>query len=176
MHGAGSGERARHQRRTWSARAAALLAATAAACSGGGGGDSSKAPTTPAPAVLTTLTVSLSPTSVPVGQTSIASASGLDQRGAAIATGTVAWTSSNTAIASVSPTGTVSGIAVGQATIIGAVGTVQGQTTVTVTQAPVATVTVTPSTVGLAPGDTRQLSATPYDVIGLALKIGRAHV
>lgn len=169
LHGAGTGGRPRRRLLTWPASAGFVLTAVSAACSGGGGGDSAKAPTTPAPAVLMTLSVSLSPTSIPVGQTSIASASGLDQRGSTIATGTIAWTSSNTAVASVSPTGTVSGIAVGQATIVGAAGTVQGQAAVTITQAPVATVTVTPSTVGLSPGDTRQLSAMPYDLLGLAL-------
>lgn len=143
------------------------LAMLAAACSGGGDGGS--APTTPAPAVLTTLSVSVAPSSVPVGQTSIASANGLDQRGAAIATGTVAWTSANPSIASVSPTGTVSGIAAGQTTIIGAVGAVQGQAAVTVTPAPVVTVTITPASFAMSPGDTRQLTATPYDALGLAL-------
>jgi hypothetical protein len=77
---------------------------------GGGGGDS--APTTPNPTVLTTLSVSLAPATIQVGQT--ATAAGRDQFGASIATGTVTWVSSSPQVATVTASGAVLGVAAGQ--------------------------------------------------------------
>lgn len=140
-------------------------------CSGGSGGDgaTTTTPTTPAAPVLTSLTVSLSPNSIEVGQTVVATASGLDQRNAPIATGTVTWTSTNPSVASVSATGAVSGIAAGQANIVGAIGSVQGQAAATVILAPVATLSVAPTTHALGVGATRQFVATAVDSRGATL-------
>ena len=94
-----------------------LLAAASIAC---GGGDSS--PTPPNPAVLTTLSVSLAPTTIQVGQTATATAAGRDQFGASIATGTVAWSSSAPPVATVSASGNVLGVGAGQSTITATAG------------------------------------------------------
>lgn len=91
--------------------AAMLLAAASIAC-GGAGGDA--APTTPNPPVLTTLSVSLAPTTIQVGQTATATAAGRDQFGASIATGTVTWVSSSPQVATVTASGAVLGVAAGQ--------------------------------------------------------------
>jgi M6 family metalloprotease-like protein len=99
----------------------ALLAAGSFAC--GGGGDSS--PTTPNPQstpVLTTLSVSLAPSTIQVGQTATATAAGRDQFGASIATGTVTWSSSSPQVATVNESGSVIGVSAGQSTITAAVG------------------------------------------------------
>src|SRR5688572_400015 len=106
----------------------ALFAAlTAMACSGG----DSAAPV--APPVLTSLTVSLAPTSVQVGQTSTATAAGRDQHGAAIATGAITWSSTAAQVATISGSGTVQGVAPGQATVVASAGAVTGSATITVT-------------------------------------------
>jgi hypothetical protein len=63
-----------------------FVACDLAAC--GGGGD--KGPTTPI-AVLTTINVGLSSQSVSAGNTTTATASGTDQNGAPIGTGTISW-------------------------------------------------------------------------------------
>jgi M6 family metalloprotease-like protein len=108
---------------------AIVAALTAMGCSGG----DSAAPVTPP--VLTSLTVSLVPASIQVGQSSTAAASGRDQRGAAIAAGAITWSSSAVNVATISALGTVQGIAPGQATLVASAGTVTGSATITVTAA-----------------------------------------
>jgi uncharacterized protein YjdB len=66
---------------------------------------------------LTTVVVTLGNSSLSVGQTTQATASGRDANGALVAMGTPTWTSSNTAIATVSSTGVVSAVANGSASI-----------------------------------------------------------
>jgi len=109
--------------------AAMLLAAAIIAC-GGGGGDS--APTTPNPPVLTTLSVSLAPTTIQVGQTATATAAGRDQFGASIATGTVSWSSSSPQVATVTASGSVLGVAAGQSTITATAGSLTASATLVV--------------------------------------------
>ena len=152
------------------ARLVTLLALGVAACSGGGGADS-KAPTVTAPSapVLTTVTVSLAASTVQVGQTTSASAAGLDQNGAAIAIGAVTWSSGSPSIATVSTTGVVSGMAAGQVSITATVSGRTGQASLTVIPVPVATVSVTPAAVSLVIGATQQLAAATLDGSGNAL-------
>ena len=104
-----------------------LVAALAAGCSGG----ESAAPT-PTP-VLSALNVSIAPTAIQVGQTATATATGRDQFGAPIAAGTISWSSSASQIASISNSGTVQGVAAGQATLTATAGAVTGSATITVT-------------------------------------------
>src|SRR3989442_405236 len=130
--------RAERATRTHCLRALPALVASLAAISCGGGG--SDTPATPT-RVLTTITVTLSPASIVAGQSATASASGLDQNGVAIATGTVTWTSATTSVATVSNAGVVIGVSPGTAVIIAAAGGKQGQATLTVTAAPEASVT-----------------------------------
>ncbi len=131
------------------------------ACSGG-----SKDSTPTIPNTLTTVVVALSPASIPVGRTSTASASGLDQNGAPIGVGAVTWSSGSPGVATVNAGGVVSGVAAGQAQIIATSGTKQGQQTITVTPIPVATVAVTPAAATLGIGATQQLTATERDASG----------
>ena len=152
------------------ARLVTLLALGVAACSGGGGGDS-KAPTVTAPPtpVLTTVTVSLSASTVQVGQTTSASAAGLDQNGAAIAIGAVTWSSGSPSIATVGPTGAVSSVAIGQVYIVATVGARTGSALLTIIPVPVASVSIAPPSVNLVIGTTQQLTATTLDIVGNAL-------
>ncbi len=150
------------------ALALALLSALIS-CSGG---DATQQTPTP---VLSTLSVSLAAVSVTVGQGTTASVTGQDQNGAAIATGSIAWSSSATAVATVDAGGVVTGLTPGQAQIIARAGSRQGQATITVTQAAVASVSVSPATATLEVGETRQLVASTLNAAG-ALLSGRTIV
>ena len=115
----------------------AIAAALLASCGGG----TSNAPATPAaPAtqtpVLTTLIVSLTPSTIIVGQSSMATAHGLDQNGASFSIGAPAWSSSPAGVAAVSGSGIVSGVAPGQATVVASVNGRQGQAALAVAPVP----------------------------------------
>jgi M6 family metalloprotease-like protein len=114
----------------------AIVAAFVAAVSFACGGDSS--PTTPNAPVLTTLSVSIAPATIQVGQSASATAVGRDQNGATIATGTVTWSSSAPQIATVSESGTVLGVSAGQSTITATAGRVTATASVTVSAADLA--------------------------------------
>lgn len=96
----------------------------------GGGGDS------PAPAVLTTVTVS-TPAPMTVGATQTLTATGVDQYSAPIAL-TPTWSSSDTAVATAdASTGAVTAVAAGTAVITATSGSVHGDSeTLTVTDVP----------------------------------------
>ena len=159
-----------HRRLTGVAMGLTLLVS----CSGGG----SVGPTTPVtpvppPRVLTTMTISVSATTIQVGQTVSATATGFDQYGTAMSIGIPAWTSNLPEIASVSANGLVTAVAPGQTTVIGTIGDVQGHVTLTITPLPpgpgpepVATVSVSPLSASVAAGGTLQLTATPKDAAG----------
>ncbi|MGH7696977.1 MAG: Ig-like domain-containing protein, partial [Gemmatimonadaceae bacterium] len=111
--------------------AAAFVAAVTFAC--GGGSDSAPTtPTTPNAPILTTLSVSIAPTTIQVGQSATATAAGRDQFGATIATGTVSWSSSAPQIATISEAGSVLGVSAGQSTITATAGRVTATATVVV--------------------------------------------
>ena len=116
-----------------------------------------------APAVLTTLSVSLPAPTVVVGKTASATATGVDQFGASIATGTVAWSTSDGAVASVDGNGLVMGVAVGQTQVIATAGGKTAQAPVGVTLVPVATIDVAPVTATVLVGANQQLTATLRD-------------
>jgi hypothetical protein len=139
--------------------AACLTGISLSSC-GGGGGDGPSGPPTP---VLTTLTVSFQTAAIQVGQTANASASGLDQNGAAIGTGTVTWSTASAAVATVNSSGVVTGVGAGTTQVIGSAGGKTAQATVTVEATPVATVTVTPPTATIGIGGTQQMTATTLD-------------
>jgi hypothetical protein len=140
------------------------LTALVAACGGGGG----TGPVVDAP-VLTSVTVTLSTPSVVVGATDTATAAGFDQRGAPMSIGAPAWTTAVSAFATVSASGIVRGVALGQTIVIAKIGGRQGQAVVLIVPIPVATVAVTPSAGSLAPGDTLRLTASTLDSAGNSL-------
>ena len=120
--------------------------------------------------------VAMSPTaaSVSVGSTAQLTATPLDAGGNPLTDRVVTWASNNTAVATVSASGLVTGVAAGSATITA---TSEGKTataaiTVTVL-VPVASVAVSPTSATVAVGGTQQLTATPLDANGNPLS-GRA--
>ena len=130
--------------------ASALL--VAAACSGGSDG--------PGPAVVTTVTVSATPTQISVNGTAQASAIVKDQAGNALSGKTVVWTSLNPSVASVDPsTGLIRGIAPGSADIQGAVEGKSGSATVIVI-APISACNTGITVVDLPVGGVRVLTAS----------------
>ena len=154
--------------RPFAACVLAIVVAGLTSCGGGGISTSTNPP--PATPVLTTVSVTLSPTSIFVGQTSAATTSGADQNGAAIGVGTVAWTTGSSAIATVTSSGTVTAVAAGQTQVIASAGGKQGQATITITVAPVASVTITPNVPApIAAGGTANFTATTLDALGAVL-------
>lgn len=137
--------------------AAVLISTTLLSCGGGGDG-------TTAPPTLTTLSVSFPTAAILVGQSATATAVGLDQFGASIATGVVSWSTVSSAIAAVNANGVVAGVSPGQTQVVATAAGKQAQASVTVIPIPVASVTVSPATATVAIGATQQLSANTLDV------------
>ena len=79
------------------------------------------------------------------------------------------WASGNSAVATVSSAGLVTGVAAGQMTITATSEGKSGTATVTVTVVPVATVTVAASSRSISVGQTAQLAATLKDATGNVL-------
>jgi uncharacterized protein YjdB len=92
---------------------------------------------------------------------------------------TIAWSSSNVAVASVNSSGTVTGVAVGSVTITATIttpgqpGTVQTTVQLTVSNQPVVSVVVTPNPAVVHVGYTRPFTAVARDAAGQPLT-GRA--
>jgi uncharacterized protein YjdB len=141
----------------------AILAAcltVVAACSGG---------TEPPPPVASVL-VSPPSSSVIVGGTVQLTATPRDAQGGTLANRTVTWSSTNTAVATVSSTGLVTAVTIGgPVTIVATSEGQDGSATVTVTPPPVATVSVSPASPSLTPFAVVQLSATTRDASGAVL-------
>jgi len=119
--------------------------------------------------VVPVATVAVSPTSasVTIGQTVQLTATPKDANGNPLPGRTVTWATSNAAVAAVNGSGLVSGGATGTATIITASSEGRnGTATITVTNVPVATVSVSPATASLQVGQTVQLTASPKDAGG----------
>lgn len=122
--------------------------------------------------VLTTIIVTLSPSSVQVSQTTTASAAGLDQNGRPIAT-SVTWSSTNTSVATIAQTGVATAVAPGQAELVATAAGRQGQAVLTVVAVPVSTVSVSAPSSSVVVGGTLQLSVTLRDATNNVLT-GRA--
>ncbi len=134
---------------------ATLVFAGGFLAAGCGGGDSSPTrpaePTTPAPTPPPAPTVSrieVSPTSasLEVGRTRQFTATAKASDGATVGGVNISWASSNTAVVTIGNTGVATAVAAGTATIRATGnGISSAPVTITVTQAPVARVTVSPS-------------------------------
>ena len=111
------------------------------------------------PPVTTTVTVSSSAASIGINETAQASALVKDQNGNPLTGRTVIWSSLPQTIATVSSAGLIRGVTAGTATIQGTVDGITGTATITVV-APAASCVGGPTTVDVAVGSTRVLSAT----------------
>jgi uncharacterized protein YjdB len=123
------------------------------------------------PAVAS-VSVTVTPDTLRTGQTAQATATLKDANGNVLTGRTVSWSSSNVVAASVSAIGLVTALTAGNTTITAASGGVTGSVQVTVTVAPVATVSVSLGTSSLSVGQTTQASAVLKDASGNVL-IGR---
>lgn len=141
-------------------QASALILAIAliTAC-GGNGGD----PPKPVCAV-SAVTIAPSAVSVAPGGTSQLSASLSSSNCSPLPTPT--WTSSAPTIATVSPSGLVTGVTAGSATITATALTATGTATVTVTPPPIASIEITPANATLIPGQNATLVAVAKDASG----------
>ncbi|HTD70979.1 MAG TPA: Ig-like domain-containing protein [Gemmatimonadales bacterium] len=115
---------------------------------------------------VASVTVAPASASVQVGQTVQLTATPRDANGNALSGRAVAWSSTNTTVATVNGTGLVQGATAGSATITATSEGQSGTSAVTVTVAPVATVTVSPAAAAIQPGQTVQLTATTKDANG----------
>ena len=115
---------------------------------------------------VASVTVSPTTVSVTVGATTLLTATPKDSNGTPLTGRTVTWVSSNTAVATVSTSGLVAGVAAGSATITATSEGKNGTSVISVTNAPVATVTVTPAVASILVGVTLQLTATLRDSAG----------
>src|SRR5205809_932270 len=116
--------------------------------------------------VVVTVTVSPAAPSVAVGGTLLLTATPLDASGNPLTGRVVTWATSSAAVATVSGSGLVTGVAAGTATITATSEGKSGTATATVSTVPVVTVTVSPATASIALGATTQLTATPKDASG----------
>ena len=95
------------------------------------GGASETTSTTPVP-TLASVSVSLAPSTIQVGQTATATAAGMDQNAKPLTLSGVTWSSASPSIATVSSTGVVTAIAAGQAAITASASGKQGSATLVV--------------------------------------------
>ena len=114
-----------------------------------------------------TVTVSIAATTLPVGTTSQAVATVKDEHGATLVGRTIAWRSSNEAVAQVSATGVVTAIGPGTATIVARTNDDRsGSIVVTVPQVAVAAIRLTIPAETLSVGRTLQASGVALDASG----------
>jgi uncharacterized protein YjdB len=124
------------------------------------------------PVPVATVSVALSASSIIAGQTAQGTATIKDAAGNVLSDRDVVWQSSNDAVATVSSTGSIAGVAPGTATISASSEGKSGSAGLTVTApppTPVATVTVTPGAPSVQTGATVQLSAVTRDAAGNVL-------
>ncbi len=95
-------------------------------------GSTSEATNTTTVSTLASVSVSLAPSTIQVGQTTTATAAGLDQNGKPLAISGVSWSSASPSVATVGSAGVVSAVAAGQTTITAATGGKQGSATLVV--------------------------------------------
>ncbi len=147
-----------------SLRTIPTLCLTALACGGGGGGGGSTGP-----ASVASVSVALARSSMPIGETTTASATTMDASGIVLSGRAVGWASDNNQVATVSSSGLVTAISAGTAGIIATSEGRSGTAALTVTTPPVASVTVLMGTTEMIVGSTAQAVATTKDAAGRVL-------
>ena len=115
---------------------------------------------------VATVTVAPSAPSVLVGTTVQLAATLRDASGNVLSGRPVTWRSSDSSRARVSTTGLVTGLVIGSATITATSEGRNGTASVTVTQLPVASLSLSPTSATLLIAGTRQFTATPRDAAG----------
>jgi uncharacterized protein YjdB len=116
----------------------------------------------------TAKTITIAPGSIGLvaGKTQQLTASIADSAGNAVPAQSVTWSSSSSSIATVSSSGLVTAAHAGSATITASANGATGHATVVVSTGAVKTIAITPSSVSLVTGVTKQLAATLTDAAG----------
>lgn len=111
---------------------------------------------------LVSITVAPANLSIPQGRTQQYTATGnYSNGGTADMTGSVTWSSSNTAVATINSAGVATAAGVGMTNIQATASSLTGAAGLTVTAAPsLVSLTVSPANVSLSPGGTQQMTAT----------------
>jgi len=143
---------------------ASMVGLTLLSC---GGSSDSTGP--PAHVAVATVQLSAPSNTLTVTQTVQLTAATKDASGNALTGRAISWSSASTGIATVSPTGLVTGVAPGPVTIFATSENKSGSTPLTVTAIPVNAVTVTPPTDSILVAQTVQLSAATTDAAGHTL-------
>ncbi len=128
--------------------------------------------TEPEPPFVESVAVSLPSSTITTGETTFATAAGVDQNSEPIALEEVLWSSSAESIATVNEAGLVTGVAAGEARIIATSNGVAGERTITVTAPPGIVINEIESNGG-TPGDWVELynpTGGPVDVSGWVFK------
>ena len=128
-------------------------------------------PPPPPPPPVPVASVSVAPTSLSltVGQTGQLTATPRDASGNPLSGRVVTWTTSSAAVATVNSNGLVTAQGAGSATITAVSEGKSGTATTSVSNVPVASVTVSPATASMIVGQTVQLTATLKDASGNVL-------
>src|SRR5437867_9341571 len=121
------------------------------------------------PVPVASVSVTPATATVPVGQTRQLSATPQDANGSPLSGRTIAWSSDNTTVATVSASGLVTAKVAGSAKITATSEGQSGTSSLTVTTVPVASVSVSPASASVAVNQTTQLTATPKDANGTPL-------
>ncbi|MEP6495569.1 MAG: Ig-like domain-containing protein [bacterium] len=114
-------------------------------------------------ALVNSVVVDLGLSNLTVGQTVQAGAIAHDHSGSTLNGVTITWSSSNPAVASIAPSGLVTALTAGTTQITGAVGSKSASATVTITDVPVASLTVALSTTAVVVGQPVTATATALD-------------
>tara|TARA_Y100000590_G_scaffold210867_1_gene238900 strand:+ start:3715 stop:5412 length:1698 start_codon:yes stop_codon:yes gene_type:complete len=101
-----------------------------------------------------------------IGESSQVLAVSKDENGDTITGLSISWTSSNTAVATVSSTGLITGVSKGESIVIASVGGVSASASVSVTDVSATSIEITPSKGTLSIGQSSQLSARLKDARG----------
>jgi trimeric autotransporter adhesin len=139
-----------------------LLSALFVAASLSCGGDSSTGPS----GSVSKIAVTPSSDSLSLGGSVTLSASALDGNGHPVSGAKIFWNTENSSIATVSSSGVVTGIAVGNVRIAASSNGVSGFSAITVTPPSVASVRVTPSSAAITVGGTVHMQAAALDAGG----------
>lgn len=126
-------------------------------------GKSNSSAFTVTPPPVATVTITPNPLSTSVGNSTPLTATARDAAGNVLSGQTFLWSSSNTAVATVTPDGVMTAVGSGAATITATAGGKSGTAEITVSDLPVGSVTITPTSTAINQNASQQLSVTVRD-------------
>ena len=144
----------------------AAVLVVVASCGGGGGDDGG---TTNPPGNVTRVDITAPSPTMEVGQNMQVTVRYYDASNKQLSGRSVAYSTSNSSVATVSTAGLITAAALGAVTITATVDGVQGNLTINVTQAPVFFILITPASPSVRPGESITLTAQPQNSIGQPL-------